>query len=113
MTGSRPRLLQVVCAVVLLSLSVPAWSQTPTTAARGKIIVTRLCGHCHAVERAGASPHPAAPAFRLIDRQIDLDSFHERLRQGLFSGHADMPQFRLSREEARAVQAYLRSIQGR
>jgi hypothetical protein len=36
---------------------------------------------------------------------------HAQLREGLISGHPDMPTFRFSREDARALTAYLRSIQ--
>ncbi|MES1154856.1 MAG: cytochrome c [Pseudorhodoplanes sp.] len=113
MTRPRLRWLQAVWAVALLNAPASAQSDAPTRADRGKVLVKRVCGSCHAVERTGASSHPAAPAFRRRERNVDLDSFHERLREGLFSGHRDMPQFRLSREEARAVQAYLRAIQAR
>jgi len=106
------RAIRMVLVLVVLAPR-PAWSETLAPAGRGKILLTRLCGHCHSVGKSGASPHSAAPPFRHLDRRLDLDTFHERLRQGLFSGHFDMPQFRMSREEARAAQAYLRSIQGR
>jgi len=43
---------------------------------------------------------------------VDLDSFTARLREGLISGHPDMPMFRFTREDARALTAYLRAIQG-
>ena len=51
------------------------------------------------------------PAFRALDRRVDLDSFMERLREGLMVGHPDMPTFRFTREDARAFLLYLRSIQ--
>lgn len=79
---------------------------------RGRALVTKLCGVCHAVGRAGASPHAGAPAFRSLDDHVDLDAFMDRLREGLQSTHADMPSFRFSRDDARAAIAYLRSIQG-
>ena len=44
-------------------------------------------------------------------RRVDLDEFTNQLREGLVSGHPDMPTFRFSREDARALTAYLRSIQ--
>lgn len=101
-------------AMLVLALApVSALAEVSTPADRGRVLLTRLCGHCHAIGTTGRSAHPAAPAFRRLERRLDLDTFHERLRQGLFVGHPDMPQFRLSREEARAVQAYLRTIQGR
>jgi len=71
-----------------------------------------MCARCHAIGRSGGSPHVGAPAFRALDRRIDLDTFSTRLRTGLFSGHPDMPAFRFSREDARALTAYLRAIQG-
>jgi cytochrome c len=99
--------------LVLVLAPVSTLAGVSTPADRGRVLLTRMCGHCHAVETTGRSAHPAAPAFRHIERRLDLDTFHERLRQGLFVGHSDMPQFRLSREEARDVRTYLRTIQGR
>jgi mono/diheme cytochrome c family protein len=79
---------------------------------RGRTLVTKLCGECHAVGRTGASPHAGAPTFRQLDDHTDLDEFMDRLRAGLQSTHPDMPSFRFSRDDARAVAAYLRSVQG-
>jgi hypothetical protein len=42
---------------------------------------------------------------------VDLDSFSDRLREGLMVGHPDMPTFRFTREDARGFVLYLRSIQ--
>ena len=80
--------------------------------ARGQTLVSKMCGECHAVGRTGASPHAGAPTFRSLDDRTDLDAFTDRLRAGLQSTHPDMPSFRFSRDDARAVVAYLRSIQG-
>jgi len=79
---------------------------------RGRVLAQENCGGCHAVGRADQSPHPAAPPFRTLDRRLDLDTFAERLRNGLTSGHPDMPTFRFTRQDARALVAYLRFIQG-
>jgi mono/diheme cytochrome c family protein len=79
---------------------------------RGQVMVQKLCGECHATGRTGASPHAGAPTFRSLDDHTDLDEFMDRLRAGLESTHPDMPSFRFSRDDARAVVAYLRSIQG-
>jgi mono/diheme cytochrome c family protein len=78
---------------------------------RGGAIARSMCAQCHAVGATGRSPHPGAPAFRTLEQRLDLDSFMERLREGLMSGHPDMPMFRFTREDARALIAYLRSIQ--
>ncbi len=79
---------------------------------RGRMLAQEICAGCHAVGRAGQSPHAGAPPFRTLDRRLDLDGFAERLRNGLTSGHPDMPTFRFTRQDARALVAYLRSIQG-
>jgi mono/diheme cytochrome c family protein len=78
---------------------------------RGLALAERMCAECHAVGDRGRSPHVGAPAFRALDRRQDLDSFMERLREGLTVGHPDMPMFRFTREDARAFVLYLRSIQ--
>ena len=79
---------------------------------RGHARVEKMCAQCHAVGRSGESPHAGAPPFRTLDRRVDLDALESRLREGLASTHPDMPMFRFSREDAKAVVAYLRSIQG-
>lgn len=76
----------------------------------GRALAEKMCSQCHAVGKSGLSPHSSAPAFRALDRRLDLDSFANRLREGVVVGHPDMPMFRFSREDARALVAYLRSI---
>lgn len=78
----------------------------------GQVLAERMCARCHAVGRTGSSPHDGAPPFRALDRRVDLDTFANRLRDGLFSGHPDMPTFRFTREDACALTAYLRSVEG-
>lgn len=105
----------VLFRVVLLACFalVPGGKATaqPDGAARGRALVSEMCGGCHAIGRTGPSPNAAAPAFRQLDTRVDLDAFTEQLREGLQSTHPDMPSFRFSRADARAVVAYLRSIQ--
>jgi mono/diheme cytochrome c family protein len=80
---------------------------------RGEVISRGMCGGCHAVGTTGESPLPAAPRFRTLADQIDLSKLPQRMRDGLWSGHEDMPMFRFNREDAEAVVAYMRSIQAR
>lgn len=79
---------------------------------RGKELATNMCAQCHAIGLADMSPHHEAPAFRTLEKRLDLDAFVGRLRENLTSGHPDMPTFRFTRDDARALVAYLRSIQG-
>ena len=78
---------------------------------RGRALAERMCSPCHAIGKGGHSPHANAPAFHALDRRLDLDSFMDRLREGLMVGHPDMPTFRFTREDARAFVLYLRSVQ--
>jgi mono/diheme cytochrome c family protein len=78
---------------------------------RGKALVKDFCAACHAIGKTDRSSHVGAPPLRILERRLNLDSFAGRLRQGLTSGHQDMPTFRFTREDARAFVVYLRSIQ--
>ena len=78
---------------------------------QGRALAERMCSECHAIGKTGRSPHERAPAFRTIDRRVDLDSFMDRLREGLMVDHPDMSTFRFTRQDARAFVLYLRSIQ--
>jgi mono/diheme cytochrome c family protein len=102
-------------AIIFLLLTTPAGlaqDRKPTPLEQqGRALAERMCSECHAVGRRGKSPHGGAPAFRALDRRVELDTFTDRLREGLMSDHPDMPTFRFTREDARALVAYLRSIQ--
>ena len=106
--------LSLALVAVLLGLSAARSEEgAPSPLERqGHALAERMCAQCHAIDKSGSSPHSAAPTFREISRRVDLDRFANRLRDGLISGHPDMPTFRFTREDARALIAYLRSIQG-
>src|SRR5215510_563843 len=78
---------------------------------RGHRILTRLCAGCHAVEKVGSSPHRGAPPFRSISERYDIYELTERMTERLVSTHPDMPDFQFNEDEAKAVRAYLYSIQ--
>ena len=90
-------------------LAAPASAQAPTL--RGRALAQKMCAECHALERSGKSPVATAPAFRDLPKRLDLDTFSDRLREGLISGHEAMPRFTFKREDAEAFVAYLRSIE--
>jgi hypothetical protein len=54
---------------------------------------------------------PMPPPFRQLARRLDLDLFSDRLREDLTVEHPDMPAFRFTWSDARALVLYLRSIQ--
>jgi mono/diheme cytochrome c family protein len=78
---------------------------------RGHALAARLCAPCHAIGKADAGARTGAPPLRALDRRTDLDEFVDRLREGLSSGHRDMPEFRFTRADARALVGYMRTIQ--
>ena len=107
----RPRF---AIAVILLgaSAAVGDAAEGASLTQQGHALVIKMCASCHAIGKDDASPHAAAPAFRNLDLRTDLDTFATRLRRGLMSGHQDMPTFRFSRDDATAISAYVRSVQG-
>jgi mono/diheme cytochrome c family protein len=78
---------------------------------RGKALLQRMCGQCHAVGITGRSPHIDAPPFRTFGEKLYDEDFVQRLQDGLSTMHPDMPTFHFSREDAEIAVDYLRSIQ--
>ena len=103
--------LAILLLLLVTSAGLANESSSGPLEQRGRVLAERMCSQCHAIGKSGQSPHVGAPAFRALDRRVDLDSFMERLREGLMVGHPDMPTFRFTREDARAFLLYLRSIQ--
>ncbi len=94
--------LAILLLLVATSTSLAEDSSSNPLEQRGRVLAESMCSQCHAIGKSGQSPHAGAPAFRALDRRMDLDSFMERLREGLTVGHPDMPTFRFTREDARA-----------
>jgi mono/diheme cytochrome c family protein len=101
-------------ALALVAIPGAAFAQdTAALERRGEMLVTRHCATCHAVGRAGSSPHPQAPPFRTLGQRYPIESLEEALGEGILSGHPDMPEFEFSAPDVGAVIAYLKSIQQR
>ncbi|MCC6779064.1 MAG: c-type cytochrome [Hyphomicrobiales bacterium] len=99
--------------VLLLAATASQAQDGGTLERRGRTLAERMCASCHAIGKDGHSPHSGAPEFRRLDQRIDLDGFMGHLREGITVGHPDMPDFRFTREDARAFVLYIRSIQSR
>ncbi len=76
-------------------------------AQRGEATAKARCAACHAVTANGSSPNPESPAFEDIANRSGLTT--ATLRQYLRDAHnyPDAMQFRLNRNEARDLSAYL------
>jgi mono/diheme cytochrome c family protein len=99
-----------VALLVLILASAPTMAETPQQ--RGEVLARGMCSPCHAIGKTGKSRHPAAPRFRSLDDQTNLTKLSVRLQGGLLTGHEAMPLFRFTRDDADAMVAYIRSIQG-
>ena len=96
----------------LLTAVVSSTCQAETPQQRGEVIANGMCSRCHAIGKTGDSSHAAAPRFRSLDNHMDLSKLAQRIRGGLLTGHEDMPMFRFDRDDADAMVAYIRSVQG-
>ena len=85
--------------------------QAQDPARHGRALLAENCARCHAIDKTGKSPLAGAPPFRTLGRSFDLDQFPRLLERGISSGHPDMPEFKFGADDARAVRAYLRTIQ--
>jgi mono/diheme cytochrome c family protein len=101
--------VEVWSVFVLAMLAGPALADQPQD--RGKALLTRMCGSCHAVGPTGDSPHAGAPAFRTIGTRYNIAELTDRMTDRLVSIHPDMPDFQFSEQDAKAVRSYLYSIQ--
>ena len=100
--------------LVLVSVSSAAAADDQAALQRhGHALVAKYCMRCHAVGRAGASPHRGAPAFRTLARRYPIEGLEEALGEGIVSGHPHMPEFRFGAEDVGAIIAYLKAIQER
>jgi mono/diheme cytochrome c family protein len=99
----------VMALLAFAGSSSVAQAQNPVR--HGRALVKEFCARCHAIGRAGRSPHGDAPPLRFMGRSFDLDEFPRRLERGISSTHPAMPEFKFNRADARAVRDYLRTIQ--
>ena len=99
----------IIAGLALLLLGAAAQAQDPVK--RGHLILKEYCARCHSIAKHGESPHAGAPPFRTLGRSFELDRFAHDLRRGILAGHPDMPEFKFGEDDARAVIAYLRTIQ--
>lgn len=79
--------------------------------ARGRQIAATACARCHAVERTGESPNPRAPPFRALHQRYPVANLEEALAEGIFVGHAEMPQFEFDPSQIGDFIAYLTSLE--
>ncbi len=80
---------------------------------KGRVLVERNCGMCHATGEKGESPNAKAPPFRDLNERFDVDALGEGLAQGILTGHPAMPEFRFQPHEIVSIVLYLKTVQAR
>jgi len=105
--------LAAATEVALVAFCVPLSAEPKLSpqAQRGFAILQANCARCHAVERIGASPLPAAPPFRTLHQRYPVESLQESLAEGIVTGHPDMPEFRFDPDQVGDVIAYLKTLE--
>lgn len=107
------RFATALLAILVLISPATAADDQAALQEHGEALVSKYCARCHAIGRAGASPHRGAPAFRSLARRYPIEGLEEALGEGIVSGHPHMPEFRFHGDDVGAIIAYLRSIQER
>ena len=112
MMALKSKILILTFVLPILAMTIHDAIALSAAERRGHTLAVRLCSQCHAIGKSDTSPRVGAPPLRHFESRVNLDTFQQRLRQGLMSSHQDMPVFRFTREDAHAMIAYLRHIQG-
>lgn len=105
--------LATFAALAAAAVAARAEAPEPPESRRGEQLVQRYCGGCHAVGRDGASPEPAAPPLRDLNRRYAPEMLAEALAEGILTGHPLMPEFQFPPDDVQAIIDYLDSIQTR
>jgi cytochrome c len=106
-----PTILIALLAALPALAGMGAGAQAQDPVRHGRALIKEFCARCHSVSRVGRSPHADAPPLRYMGRSFDLDEFPRTLVRGISSNHPDMPEFKFSYDDARALRDYLRTIQ--
>ncbi len=85
-----------------------AWVQP---LAHGKRLVEENCARCHASRKGEKSKHADAPNFSGLFKRYPIDALEEAFSEGIYTGHPDMPVFKLTQLQVNDVLAWLEGIQ--
>jgi len=85
-----------ICLLLGVSSCLAQAASPESPVEHGHALVADMCAQCHAIGKSGDSQHIGAPAFRLLDRRLDLETLSDRLQEGLTSGHRDIRLFGLN-----------------
>ena len=101
----------ILLCVTTSASSIAAADEIRPVISNGRDLASKYCSRCHGVTTDDVSQHPQAPVFRTLGKRYPIESLEEALVEGIFTGHLDMPEFRLQLDDIDAMISYLRSIQ--
>ena len=101
--------LSAACALTLVA-TFPSFADEPRIDL-GRQLAQENCSRCHAIGRAGKSPHAPAPPFRTLHERYNVEDLQEALAEGIFVGHPEMPRFQLSPAQIESFIEYLKSLE--
>jgi cytochrome c len=87
-----------------------AVTQTSSLLEKGRTIGEQKCAPCHAIGRDDERPHAIVTPFRELHTRYPIAMLIDAQKTGIISGHDEMPMFELSREDMRALLAYIDSF---
>ena len=100
---------------LLACTSKPAATRTsdakPVQAKAGQALAKDKCGGCHSIGTTGQSPLKEAPPFRELSARHVGGNLSEVVVEGIATGHPSMPKWILTPDEAKALVAYMQSVQ--
>src|ERR1044072_4759359 len=102
---------QGACIAVFLSARLSgANAQISPTAQGGLNLEVANCARCHAIDKISPSSFALAPPFRDLHLRYSVESLAEALREGIVTGHQNMPEFRLDPGQVGDFIDYLKSL---
>lgn len=88
-----------------------AHAQLSPSAQRGMTFARANCSSCHAIDKVSSSPLAIAPPFRTLHQRYPVETLKQPLSEGVVTGHANMPEFKLDADQVTDVINYLKSFQ--
>jgi mono/diheme cytochrome c family protein len=98
-----------VIAFSALTFAVPC--HAVPNAQAGKAFATANCSHCHSIDKFTPSSLAIAPPFRTLHKRYPVESLEEALAEGIVTGHANMPVFKLDPGQIGDFISFLKSLE--
>jgi cytochrome c len=102
----------IAAAVAMPPAGATAADVLSPAAQRGLTLMRANCAGCHAIDKSSDSPLKIAPPFRTLHLKYPIDNLRRPLREGVVTGHQNMPVFRFDPGQVEDIIAYLKVLEG-